>query len=100
MISVDELRNGMPFILQLRNAAGVASQWMETLRGDVAQHWCDIYQSSNWQALRTEAAAVFSHSVTAAQLNKFMESGPRCIVIDPASVKVEDLRQALPVAQL
>jgi hypothetical protein len=93
MISVDELHDGLPFILQLRNAAGVASQWMETLRGDVARHWCDIYETSNWQALRSEAAAVFCHSVTEAQLNDFLHSEPRCIMIDPAAVKVEELHR-------
>jgi hypothetical protein len=92
MISDDELRNGMPFILQLRNSSGIKSQWMETLRGEVARHWYDIYQSSDWEALRLEAAAVFRHSVTDAQMQTFIKTEARCILIDTKLVRIEDLQ--------
>lgn len=94
MLSNDELHDGMHFILKLRNAAGTPSQWIETLRDDVATHWYNIYQSSDWQALRTEAPGVFCHPVSDAQMEDFLNSGTRCIFIDPPSVKVEELRPA------
>jgi hypothetical protein len=92
MISDDELRDGMPFVLQLRNSAGIASQWMETLRGDAARRWYNIYRSSDWEALRNEAAGVFRHSVTEAQMHDFLKGETRCILIDASSVKAEDLQ--------
>ena len=92
MLSTDELHDGMHFILKLRNAAGVTSQWMEKLRDDVARHWYDIYRSSDWEALRTEASGVFCHSVSDAHMWDFLKTGTRCIFIDPPLVKVEDLR--------
>jgi hypothetical protein len=98
MISHDELTNGMTFVLQLRNAAGVASQWMETLRGDVARRWYEIYRSSDWPALRLEAASVFRHSVTEAQMDNYLKAETRCISIQTPSVKVEEL-SAAPAAE-
>jgi len=92
MISNDELHDGMRFVLQLRNSAGVPSQWMETLKGDVARRWYEIYRDSDWAALRSEAAAVFCHPVTEAERNAFLETATRCISIDTAAVKVEDLQ--------
>jgi len=92
VISADELSNGIPFILQLRNSAGVAFQWMETLRGEVARHWYNIYQSSDWESLRAEAAGVFRFSVTGEQMQAFFKSNVRCISIQPMQVKVEELQ--------
>jgi hypothetical protein len=94
MISDDELQKGMPFILQLRNSSGIKSQWMETLRGDVARHWYDIYQSSDWETLRLEATSVFRHSLTDAQLQTFIKTEVRCILIDTKLVRIEDLHNA------
>jgi hypothetical protein len=94
MISDDELHDGMPFVLQLRNCANVASQWMETLRGDIARRWYDIYRTSDWNALRTEAAGVFHNPVTDAQMHDFLKTEPRCIFIHTLLVKVEELRIA------
>jgi hypothetical protein len=91
MISDDELDNGMPFILQLRDSAGIASQWMETLRGEVARRWYNIYQSSDWAALRLEAGGVFHHAVTDAQMQDFFRTDARCISIQTPAVKVEEL---------
>ena len=59
MLSDDEMRDGMPFILQLRNTAGVACQWIESLHGELAKRWYEIYRTSDWEALRNEAAGVF-----------------------------------------
>ena len=42
MLSNDELTNGRTFMLKLWNAAGVSSQWVETLRGDTARRWYDV----------------------------------------------------------
>ena len=55
MLSHDELNNGSTFILKLQNAAGVWSQWVQTLHGDTARHWYEIYRDSDWPALRAEA---------------------------------------------
>lgn len=98
MISNDELHDGMTFILQLRNSAGIASQWMETLRDEVARHWYNIYQSSDWEALRMEAAGVFRHPVTETQRDDFLRTAGRCISIHTSTLKVEDL-QSLPAPQ-
>ena len=61
MLSNDELINGIPFILKLWDAAGVATEWCETLSGDLAWRWYDIYRRSDWDALRREAPGVFRH---------------------------------------
>ena len=92
MLSDDEMRNGMPFILQLRNAAGVAFQWIELLRGKVAKRWYEIYRASDWEALRSEAAAVFHNSVTETQMQDVLKTGKRCIFINEPPVKTEELR--------
>jgi hypothetical protein len=92
MLSINESQDGMLFILQLRNASGVACQWMEFLRGDVASHWLRIYQTSDWEALRQESAGIFSNSVTEAQLYDVLNTDRRCICIHTLMVKVEDLR--------
>lgn len=93
MLSDDELRDGMPFILQLRNSIGIAFQWMETLRGDMARHWYEIYQSSDWQALRIEASGVFRNAVTEIQMRDFINTETRYISIQTPLVTVEELRR-------
>jgi hypothetical protein len=92
MISDDELHDGMMFILQLKNSAGVEFQWMETLKDQVARRWYDIYRSSDWDALKAEAAGVFRHPVTETQRDDFLKKASRCISINTSVVKVEDLR--------
>src|SRR6185436_9818287 len=52
MLSPDELKDGMTFILQLANAGGDRVQWVETLRGETAKRWYQIYRQSDWTALR------------------------------------------------
>jgi hypothetical protein len=90
MLSPDELTNGMTFILKLKNAAGAPFQWVESLRGAVAKRWYDIYQRSDWSALRMEAAAIFRNSVTPDEAEKIRTSG-RCVVISVVEVQAEDL---------
>jgi hypothetical protein len=92
MLSDDELKDGMPFLLQLQDSAGVPSQWMETFRGDLARRWYEIYRTSDWQALRAEALGAFQHSVTEAAMDKFLEPQTRCIFIHTPLVKVEELQ--------
>ena len=90
MLSNDDLANGTTFILKLRDAAGAPVQWVETLRGDLAARWYEIYRASDWQALRAGAAGVFVHAVTeeAAELAR---RARRCVVIKPPLIRVEEL---------
>jgi len=90
MLSNDELANGMTFILKLHDATETPVQWVQSLRGDVAKRWYDIYQRSDWAALRSEAADVFQNSVTPQAAEDIRNSG-RCIVIDPDDVKASEL---------
>jgi hypothetical protein len=92
MLSNADLNDGMLFILQLQTRAGEALQWIQTLRGDVARRWYSIYQSSDWEALRIEAAGVFQSSVTQAQMDDVLKLEKRCVYIHTPLVKVEDLR--------
>jgi hypothetical protein len=94
MLSVDELNNGRDFILKLKDAAGAPVQWVEKLRGAIASRWYDIYQRSDWAALRMEAAAIFRNSVTVEEAEHIRKSG-RCIVIKTQAVTTNEL-----VAQL
>jgi hypothetical protein len=90
MLSKDELLDGMPFILKLRGAAGAPMQWVETLRGDVARRWFEISRTSNWPALRAEAAVVFRNSVSEEEAEKIRRSR-RCLVIHPPGMKADEL---------
>jgi hypothetical protein len=92
-ISDDELNEGMIFILQLRNVAGGALQWIEILRGDIARRWYAIYQSSDWDALRMEAGGVFRNVVSQAQVDDVLEIVGRCVFINTPLVKLEELRE-------
>jgi hypothetical protein len=100
MLNSDELHDGVKFVLQLRNSADISSQWMETLRGDVASRWYAIYATSDWTALRNEAAGVFRNSITETQMREFLEHGPRCVFIHTPPVKVEELRPSPEIAGL
>jgi hypothetical protein len=91
MLSNDELNNGRTVVLKLWNAAGVSSQWVETLRGDTARRWYNIYRNSDWDALRAEAPDVFRHAVTESEAEVALRSS-RCVFIHTPAVKVEELR--------
>ena len=93
VLSIDELSNGMTFILKLRDAAGAEVQWAETLRGDIAKRWYDIYQRSDWAALRMEATDVFRNCVSEEEAESIRKSG-RCVVIKTQAVQVSDLLAA------
>jgi hypothetical protein len=94
MLSVDELSKGINFILKLRDATGAPFQWVETLRGAIAKRWYDIYQRSDWSALRMEAADVFRNRVSEEQAESIRKSS-RCIVIKTQALTVNDLVAAL-----
>ena len=94
MLSNDEINNGMTFILQLQStagAAGVPVQWVETLRGDTARRWYDIYRSSDWEALRAEAEDVFPHRVDDAELRAVRKQRSRSIFIHTPAVTADQL---------
>jgi hypothetical protein len=90
MLSMDELANGKTFVLKLKDASGKSIQWVQVLRGPTARRWYGIYQASDWDALRLEAAGVFLNPVTEAQADRSCKSG-RCIVIKTEAVKENEL---------
>jgi hypothetical protein len=94
MLSVDELSNGINFILKLRDATGAPFQWVEMLRGAIATRWYGIYRRSDWSALRMEAAEVFRNPVSEEQAERIRKSN-RCIVIRTRAVAANDLVAAL-----
>lgn len=91
MLSKDELTYGMPFILEMRDDAGETLIWIETLRGDTARHWYEIYRDSDWTALRLEAPGVFHRRVTADEARRVSRSC-RCLVIKTNLVSDPDLQ--------
>ena len=91
MLSTDELKDGMTFILQLADAAGDPVQWVETLRGDTAKRWYEIYRNSDWTALRAEAADVFHRRVTAVEAEAVRTSRNRCVFIHTPAVHADEL---------
>ena len=85
MLSIDEMANGMPFILELKDVNGTPIQWLQTLRGAIARRWYDIYQRSDWVALRLEAAGVFLNRVTDVEAERSRECfDDLCLCIDHA----------------
>lgn len=80
MLSIDELKDGIPFILKLADTAGTSQQWIESLSGPTAEHWYNIYRNSDWRALRAEHAQVFCHAVSEDEAEQFRRSR-RCVVI-------------------
>jgi hypothetical protein len=98
MLSHDDLNNGSTFILKLQNIAGISFQWVETLRGDTARRWYDIYRNSDWNTLRAEAAAVFRNSVTEREAERARKSD-RCVYIHTPDVTVEGLVPATNLLQ-
>lgn len=91
MLSKDELSEGIPFILKLWDAAGGPVQWVERLRGDAARRWYDIYRTSDWNALRVEAATIFQTPVTEAVAEAARRS-ERSVVIKTRCVLADDLQ--------
>jgi hypothetical protein len=91
MLSKDELRGGMTFILKLWDAVGVPTQWIETLKGAAARRWYGIYRRSDWEALRTEAAGVFRHRVTDEAVRELLKQPKRCIYIHTLMVEPAEL---------
>jgi hypothetical protein len=70
----------IPFILKLADVDGTPRQWVETLSGDTARRWYNIYRDSNWCALREEHAEVFRHAVSEEEADQVRRSR-RCVVI-------------------
>jgi hypothetical protein len=93
MLSKDEIKDGMTFILKLWDTGGAPVQWIETLRGDTAIRWHDIYQRSDWNALRNEAGGVFNHAVSEVQAEGVRNSRQRCIYIQTHDVKANQLAE-------
>ena len=91
MLSRDELKDGMTFILQLPDASGDPVQWVETLRGDTAKRWYEIYRRSDWTALRAEAADVFHRRVTSVEAEAVRTSRNRCVFIHTPAVNADEL---------
>ena len=90
MLSKDELNDGRVFILKLWSAGGTPSQWVERLSGDAAARWYEIYRTSDWRALRAEAAGTFRNRVTAGEA-ELARRGNRCVVIDTLAVDADEL---------
>jgi len=93
MLSRDELRGGMTFILKLWDAVGVSTQWVETLEGATARRWYRIYRRSDWEALRAEAAGVFRHPVTEDAMREVLKRQKRCIYIHTLMVEPAELAE-------
>jgi hypothetical protein len=91
MLSIDELKNGVPFILKFADADGTARQWVESLRGPAAEHWYHIYRDSDWRTLREEYTAVFQHPVTPDEAEQVRRSR-RCVVINADVFVMEHAR--------
>ena len=81
MLSADELNDGMPFILTMSQTDGTQRQWIETLQGETARRWYDLYRTSDWDAVRAAAPDVFRHDATAEELEALRKSRRRCIFI-------------------
>jgi hypothetical protein len=90
MLSRDDVRNGRMFVLKLWDAEGTPSQWAETLSGNVARRWYDIYRRSDWAALRREATGTFRSPFAEREALRLTERN-RCVVIQTTAVTVGDL---------
>src|SRR3954468_13732511 len=91
MLSPDELKDGMTFILQLASAGGDHVQWVETIRGETAKRWYQIYRQSDWTTLRAEAADVFHRRVSEAEAETVRTARHRCIFIHTPAVMADQL---------
>jgi hypothetical protein len=101
-LSADEIRDGTTFILQLASTAEGGGgdrgsdddnrvQWAETLRGETAKRWYQIYRLSDWAALRAEAADVFHRRVTGAEATAIRTARRRCVFIHTPAVGADEL---------
>lgn len=93
ILTRDEVAGGKTFILKLWDVVGEPTLWLETLRGEAARRWYDIYRSSDWEALRAEAAGVFRHRVSRSEAAAALTSG-RCVYIHTLMVETGELRPA------
>jgi len=92
MLSRDEVDNGRIFILKLHDKAGAPFQWVQKLRGAQALRMYSIYRTSDWNALRNEAAGVFvSAAVSEHEAERVRNSRQRCVVIHTEQVKADEL---------
>ena len=106
MLTPDDVKDGMTFVLQLPSAPGGRDggmhgaangsddppvQWVETLRGDLARRWYEIFRQSDWVALRAEAADVFHRRVTETEAYAARTARHRCIFIHTPAVSASDL---------
>lgn len=91
MLSKDEISDGMTFILKLWGNDGLPNFWIETLRGDTAKRWYDIYRRSDWDTLRTEARDVFHRQVAEVEAETVRTSRRRCVYIQTHAVASNDL---------
>ena len=93
MLSHDEIHDGMPFILQLPDAAGKQVWWLETLKGEDARRWYETYRRSDWATLRQEAGGTFHNRVTQAEAER-ARTTRRCVVIKTGAVNETEIRPA------
>jgi len=97
MLSNDELKDGMNFILKLSDTTGTAAHWIARFDGDIAARWYGIYYRSDWQALRDQGREVFRNRATEAEAERVLKSG-RCVMIHTAQVKAEEIDPLVKVA--
>jgi hypothetical protein len=91
MLSRDELSNGILFILKLPYGPGQFAYWVQTLRGEEARRWYEIYRRSDWEALRAQAAQVFVKRVSEVDANRARRR-VRCVVIHCDAVSADQLK--------
>jgi hypothetical protein len=91
MLSIDELRDGIPFILKIADPGAAPRHWIEPLSGATAEHWYNIYRNSDWRTLRAEHAEVFRHPATEDEAERLRRSR-RCVVIHVNGVAEERAR--------
>jgi hypothetical protein len=94
MLSPDDLKNGMVFILQLQAADGAAVTWLETLRGDSAARWYDLYRRSDWDSVRAEAGDIFRHRASEAELQAVRKLRRRRVFIHTSAIGADDVAAA------
>src|SRR5687767_5152165 len=91
MLSHDEVAGGTVFILNLWDAGGASSHRVGTLRNDLARRWYDIYRRCDWEALRTEAPAVFLNPATDAEVDQIRRAHKRLVFIHTLDVKSDEV---------
>ena len=91
MLTPDDLKDGMVFILQLQAADGALVTWLETLRGDSAARWYDLYRRSDWDSVQAEAGDVFDHHATEAELRAVRKLRRRRVFIHTSAIGADDV---------